>query len=344
MSIRIMRFVRGRTWGIAAICAAWVVAWPMLALESTRGLRGVLDLSRDRGAYDLLALFYSGSEFVLYAALFLACLVLFRTILGAALWWDRERRALAALRWALKVRSVWVCAALALVLAFAMAISPYGWRDWLMIAAFCLFLLTVVAAWFITGHPETLMRERDIGGWRPYWPGGRAVVAVLSLSLASDVALKLLAIGVGDSAGVWAQIAIWIATTPIEIVVSLIGCAIWFGYRRRASLAEAWTALRSWPFLGAYLGLYAYMLVAACLVAVPMMVAASISIYIAPQYGNLESLPHVLRGLDRIGRALEESMWLFALLPFVVWLGFANNRLVFRDGLDGRLGPDAPDR
>ncbi len=342
MSMR--RALRARTWTLAALCAGWVVAWPMLALESTRGLRGILDVSRDRGAYDLVALFYSGSDFVLYAALFLACLVLFRAMLGAAVWLDRDRRALAALRWALKVRSVRVCAAVALLLVLGIAISPNDWRDGLMTAAFCLFLLTVVAALFITGHPETLMRERDIGGWRAYWPGRRAVVAVLLFSLACDVALKFLAIGVGGSAGVWAQIAVWIVTISIDVVVSLIGCAIWFGYRRRASLAEAWAALRRWSFLGAYLGLYAYMIVAACLVVVPMMVVASVSIYIAPQYGNFESLPHVLRWLDGIGRMLEDSTWLFAMLPVALWLAFAHNRLVFRDGLAGRLGPDAPNR
>lgn len=344
-----MTSVRARMWGLAAICAAWVVAWPLLALESTRGLRGILGLSRDRGAYDLLALVYTGHESVVYAALFLASLVLFRAMLGVAFWFDRDRRALDALRWALDVRSVRAGFVVVLVFLFAMSFAPERWRDALWIAAWCFFLLALVVSRFAVGCPTTLVRDRDVGGWRLYWPGAGAVLVIAALWLISDLGLKLLAGVVADGSGAWMQAAMQAIVLPVEFALGLLGAAIWFGYRRGASLVQAWAALRRGSFLRAYLGSGVYGAVVACLLAAPILVVSLISIFIAPHYSDLMStepgaLPWLLQRLDRLGQGFRADGWGLVLLPLMIWIGFADNRLIFRDGLGDRLGPDAPSR
>lgn len=47
---------RVKAWAIAAACALWVALWPLSLLEGTRGSPGLLDRSRDRGAYDFVAI------------------------------------------------------------------------------------------------------------------------------------------------------------------------------------------------------------------------------------------------------------------------------------------------
>lgn len=347
MPIPAMASVRARIWGLAALCAAWVVGWPLSALESTRGLRGMLDFSGDRGAYDLLALVHAGPESVLYAALFLVCLVSFRAMLGVVLWLDRDRRALDALRWAFGVRSVRASFVAVFAFLLAMLLVPEHWRDPLRTVALCVLLAAFVVSRFAIGCPTTLLRDRDVGGWRLYWPGVGALIAITVLWAVSDPGLKLLAAAIAEDSGFWAQAAIQAIVVPVDMVFVLVQAAIWFGYRRGASLAQAWAALRQWRFLRAYLGSGVYVALGGCLAAVPIIVTLLMAMYVAPQYGDPISTQSgsqfwLLQCLNRLGLAFRDDGWAFVLLPLIVWMGFADNRLIFRDGLGDRLGPEAP--
>lgn len=304
-----------KAWAVAALCALWGVAWPMVLLESTKGLRGLLGLSRDRGAYDLVAILYRGSDVVLYLWLFLLALVVFRLMLGLARWLDRERRVPMALRWALRVHSVrWSFAAIA-VWAILVWVSPGAWEDALTVVAIGLYFVPLILSAFIASRPQTLLQAEDVGGWRPYWPGWRAMFVILGLFLIS-LALEASADLARSFAVSGAKLAIWASTMPLEIALDLVSAAAWFGYCSFGAFASTGRALGRWRFLRVYLGGYVYMAIAGCLVAVPIMVVAMVMVYIGPQYEDMART---------LGQPLPGGMQVFlhAVVDSAVWSGCA---------------------
>jgi hypothetical protein len=331
---------------MAAMCALWVVFWPLLLLESTRGLPGVLGLSRDRGAYDLVAIAYRGPDAVLALALFLAALLAFRTLFGLAHWLDRDRRVPAAWGWALRVHSVRWSLAFIPVWIMVAWMAPQSWRDPLEVVALGLFLLFIPAA-FVCGRPQTLLQTRTVGGWLPWWPGWRAVLFVLMLSLLSELADALCKL----VAAWWpaVEVVFWITSIPLEVAVALTSAVVWFGYRRRAALATALGTLVRPDFLRSYLGGYAYMGIVAGLVVAPVLVLAVVRSYIGPQYEDMAHttgtrLPIALQMFIASGHRFDGPVGQCLLLPLLLPIRFAEQRLIFVEGLRGILGPDAPAR
>lgn len=334
-------------WMIALAGAAWVAAWPILALDSTRGLPGVLGLSSDRGALELLSLFYTGPEFVLYAAFFLALLVALRSALGLAGALDRHGRAWAAIRWAGAVHAVRTIFVIGALLCIAIVFAPEPWRQAVEIAALCIAALTLAAIPFLSTHPATLRRDTDVGGWRLYWPGGWALVAAAGLVLFANLGLPSVGHLAGEGRSGWVYAAIALPVFALQIALELTASALWFGYRRRPSLSRACAALRRREFLFGYLGFYVYASILGALVLVPPIVCTAVLIYIAPHYQAAaqttgEPLPALLQGLAHLGQRMVPGNFFYVLLPLIGWGYFASQRLVFRDGLSAALGPEAP--
>lgn len=334
-------------WMIASAGAVWVAAWPILALDSTRGLPGVLGLSNDRGALELLSLVYTGREFVLYAAFFLAALVALRSALGLAGALDRNGRAWAAIRWAVAVRAVRAIFGVGALAGLGVVLAPEPWLRLVEAAALCIAALTLAAIPFLSTHPATLRRDTDVGGWRPYWPGGWAMVGVTGLVLFANLGLASAAHIAGEALGGWGYTAMVLPVFALQLALELTASAIWFGYRRRPSLTRASAALRRREFLFGYLGFYVYASILGALVLVPPIVCTALLVYIAPHYQAVaqttgEPLPALLQGLAHLGQRMAPANFFYALLPFIGWGYFASQRLVFRDGLSAALGPEAP--
>ena len=334
-----------KTWGIAALCALWIVAWPGALLESTRGLRGILDLSRDRGAYDLVAILYRGSDLVLYLWLFMAVLVVFRLILELAVWLDEERRVPMAMGWALRVHSVRWSFVLVAAWAILVGASPDTWRDALSSVAIGLYFVPLILSGFIASHPQTLVREKDVGGWRPYWPGMRSILVIAGLSVLTMGVEESVSL-VGAHAGSGAKQAMWIVAMLLETALDLAIAAVWFGYWAPGAPVRAWRALARWSFLRVYFGGYIYVFIAACLLAAPLLTLPMVATYIGPQYDDMarttgQPLPEMLQCFLYASARFSGLVGTCLTLPFMLSLAFAERRLVFREGLSGVLGPDA---
>lgn len=330
---------------MAGICALWVVFWPLSLLESTRGLPGLLDLSRDRGAYDLVAILYRGPDALLALTLFLAVLLAFRTLFGLAYWLDRDRRVPAAWGWALRVDSVRWSLAFSPLWVMVAWVAPQSWRDALEAVALGVLLLCIFAV-FVCGRPQTLLQAQGVGGWRPWWPGWRAVLIVLMLSLLSDVVNALYALAAA-SIGPAVQAVFWITSIPLELAIALASAAVWFGYRRPVAFGVALRALGRADFLRSYLGGYAYMGIAAGLVLAPVLVLTVVRVYIGPQYEDMAHtagtrLPVALQVFISTGHHFDGRIGQCLLLPLLLPILFAEQRLIFVEGLRGVLGPDAP--
>jgi hypothetical protein len=339
--------MRMRTWALAGLCAMWVVSWPMLLLESTRGLPGLLDMSRDRGAYDLVAIVYRGPDGVLGLSLFLAALLAFRTLLGLAQWLDRDRRVLAAWHWALRVHSVRWSLAFGLLWGMVAWMAPQPWRDALEAVALGVLLLYIFAV-FVCGRPQTLLQAQGVGGWRPWWPGWHAVLIVLMLSLLSDVVNALYALAAAPI-GPAIRAVFWITSIPLGVAIALISAAVWFGYRHPVALTAALRTLVRRDFLRSYLAGYAYMSIAAGLALAPVMVLTVVRVYIGPQYEDMAHtvgirLPVALQVFISTGHHFDGGVGQCLLLPLLLSILFAEQRLIFVEGLRGILGPDAPAR
>ncbi|MBW8849553.1 MAG: hypothetical protein JF600_02115 [Xanthomonadales bacterium] len=340
---------RVKVWAIAAACALWVALWPLSLLEGTRGSPGLLDLSRDRGAYDFVAILYRGPDVVVHLSLFLVAWLAFRAMFGLALWLDRERRMVAAARWALRVHSVRWSFALVAIWAIVVGVAPATWREPLGRVAAVLVFLPMLAAHFITGRPQTLLQAGDVGGWRPWWPGWRAaVLVVVGLPLLSDGVEVLGAIVAGP--GGWAVEAVSAsAVFPLQIAIDLMAAAVWFGYGRTPAFARAWRGLCRPDFLRSYLAGYVFLGIATCLALAPILVLGVLLVYIAPQYEDMarttgSELPAVLQALLRLAHRFDGPAGHLLLLPLLLAFGFAERRLVFVNGLGGELGPEAGSR
>ncbi len=336
-----------RRWWPALLCAAWAMSWPLLMLESSRGLPGIMFFRGDRGLYDLLDVFFQGPSWRWHLSVFLVAVLGFRALFGISAWLDRDGRAVAALRWAFAARSLrWMLLAMVLFVLAALVL-PSLMRVMSSGIGMSLALIAYIAAYFFVWNPKTLQREHLIEWWRPYWPGLIAAVLVLVLSLVANAGLKLLAAWWGEGRSVWAQ-GLWgVGTLMVDIALTLTIYAIWFGYRRRSALRAAWSRLFRLDMLRAYLGFLVLEMIGFLLIAIPVMVSSIVAIYFEPQYlswGETHTIhfSSLFQHMAAAGRGfVVNHLWVFFGLPLGLFFAFVEARLVFRDGLGAELGPQA---
>jgi hypothetical protein len=336
-----------RRWWYAALCAAWMTSWPLLVLESSRGMPGIISFRGDRGLYDLLEMVFQGPVWQLHLAVFLAFALIFRALLGAAAWLDRDGRAANTLRWVWAGRSLRRLALSAMILAVAMLALPSEARHIAGMASVLFALLASVVGYFFVWNPQTLQRESLAAWWRPHWPGWKTTAAVFALMLTASAGLDVAALWWGQDRRAWLQFLGWAASFLAEIALTLTAYAIWFGYRRRNALRTVWSRMCRLDLLRAYIALDVYSAIVFFLVAAPVLVSTIVAIYFEPQFQDWatahgERLPWLFQSIAAAGRGFREDLvWLVFVLALGMLWAFAEARLIFHDGLGAELGPDA---
>jgi hypothetical protein len=324
-----------------------MTSWPLLVLESSRGLPGIMSLRGDRGIYELLEIVFQGPAWQLHLAVFLAFVLIFRALLAIAAWLDRDGRAVSALRWVWAARSFRRLVFLIMILAIAMLALPSDARHIAGMVGVLFALLASVVGFFFAWNPQTLQREVLVAWWRPHWPGWKTVALVFALSLTANAGLDLAVLWWGEDRRVWLQCLEWVASFLAEIALTFTAYAIWFGYRRRNALRTVWSRLRRLDLLRAYIALDVYSAIVFLLVAAPVLVSSIVAIYFEPQFqgwaeSHGERLPWLLRNIAAAGRGFREDfVWMILVLQLGLLWVFAEARLIFHHGLSAELGPDA---
>ncbi len=324
-----------------------MTSWPLLVLESSRGMPGIMSFRGDRGIYDLLDIVFQGPAWQLHLAVFLAFALIFRALLGTAAWLDHDGRAANMLRWVWAARSLRRLALMAMILAVAVLALPSEARHIAGLVGMLFVFLMFVSAYFFAWNPHTLQGETLVAWWRPHWPGWKTVALVFALSMTASAGLDVAALWWGEGRRVWLLCLGWAASFLAEIALTFTAYAIWFGYRRRSALHTAWSRLCRPDLLRAYIALDVYSRIVFLLVAAPVLVSSIVPIYFEPQFQDWanthgERLPWLFQSVAAAGRGFREDfVWAVLVLPLGLLWAFAEARLVFHDGLGAELGPDA---
>lgn len=321
-------------WLLAAgVYAAWCTGSAWALLETTRSYPGIISMRPGRGgAFEL-------GEFVLHmpawqalACLFLLAFWLVAIVGGLRRLLDPDRLAIDAVFWVLRSKSLWFALAGTVFLSVAGLSFPSDAGGNVIaaseIAGLVVMLLTPFAAW----NARTLRESRLSAWWRPRWPGWQAIVLAVGIAAMGgilELSVSLLP-RLTDSTR-----TLFFANVADEAVSFLAWLFLAIAWIERSTIDSAWRSFLGflhWRRLRPLLWQTLLAAVAAMGVAVPILMAVVLAIYVVPQYeefARVSGTPLIwpLRAMSQVSRRFQELM-LFPAVVVALQLSLAQGRLL----------------
>lgn len=250
--------------------------------------------------------------------------------------WDRDGRARAALAWPSRTPAFWLPGVLWCVGWAGVSFFLHG-REGLDLVAMVVSMLVLVATPFLCLNPSTLDDAAPARWWWPAWPGLGALALCLALwaayTLASFVAGEVIAIGPAT----WTTVLLSVLDELLSACFLVIAIAIWLnrGHWRavRSDLLSIWRN----GFVGEYVWQSVAIAVGLIALAFPLLVAATLAIFVIPQYEQWAhatgaQLPTGLRLLAKAYRANGILLFVLA-VPSGLYFTLVQGRLMRQHGV-----------
>jgi len=256
----------------------------LLLPATTLGYPGLISGQGALGALDIATSLVNRPLWLLIITLMLATLVLALWVGGLRRWFDPEGLAADALRWVVASRRLNL--ALAGIVVAGLVVLGLGGAE----SAMVLWAVFGLASWavdlllpFWVWRTEVLSQARPDIGYKPFWPGGMAVFALL-VSLFAYLVLPFTAVLLAFtgsfviSASYGLGVFLLSLLLPIWVALHFINRSQMRNVRADLVWALRWRYLRSWLWL-----LLVGVLVTS-LMMLPVLEASLLSIYVMPQY------------------------------------------------------------
>lgn len=268
-------------------------------------------------------------------AVFLASMLPPLLLSALAGWWDNRGRAMEAILWPLRSPIFWLPCLLWLTGGMTLLLFADSQEVELVVIAVSAIALATVP--FLCMNPSTLDASSTSHWWRPGWPGWRALrwcLVIWVVCAATSFVLEKL----GDITSVaWLTILLSMLDELISSFALVMIVAIWLN---RGRMQRAWADLVRIArngFIGEFV--WQSLLIALILVisAVPFFVAMIELVFVLPQYQQWvettgKQLPFWLSLLSE-ARPEGLALLMVAAVPFGLYLGFAQGRLMRQHGV-----------
>lgn len=328
-------------WILAALgFAVWCTATVWGLLELTRPYPGIVSMKPGRGAFELSEAAFHMPAGKALLVLFLIAFFVVMTVGGLRRLLDPDRMAVDAVLWVLRSKTLWLALAGTVLLSVAGLSFPSGTGDYVIgaseIAGLVFMFLTPFAAW----NARTLRESRLSAWWRPRWPGWQAIVLAVGIAAMGgilELSVSLLP-RLTDSTR-----TLFFANVADEAVSFLAWLFLAIAWIERSTIEAAWRSFLRflhWRRLRALLWQTLLAAVVAMGVAVPILMAVVLAIYVVPQYeefARVSGVPLIwpLRAMWQVSRRLQELM-LFPAVLVALQFGLAQGRLLVSLGIADR--------
>lgn len=320
-------------WLLAAgAYAAWCTGTVWALLETTRPYPGIISMRPGRGAFELSDFFLHMPAWQALACLFLIAFALMALVGGLRRWLDPDRFAIDAVFWVLRSKSLWLASAVAVVLTIVGLAIPSNSSDVvagiIQIAELIVMLLTPFAAW----NAATLQRTGLSAWWRLCWPGWQAILLVFCVVAIDSIFQAAIFVLPRLVESAWSLVALNVVDEIVSFLGWLLVAIAWI---ERASTRRAWRSFLGflrWRRLRGILWQSLLTAVLAVGVAVPVLMAAMLVIYVVPQYGEWAKsgampLSWPLHALIQVARRAE-ALWLLPAVIVMFQVSLAQGRLL----------------
>jgi len=331
-------------WILAALgFAVWCTGSVWGLLETTRSYPGIISMKPGRGAFELSEAALHMPAWQALACLFLLAFASMATVGGLRRWLDPDRLAIDAVFWVMRSKSLWLALAGTILLSVAGLLLPSDSRDNVVggieVAALVVMLLTPFAAWNAT----TLRRRELSAWWRLRWPGWDVLLLVLMLISGGVAVDAAFFIGIFHAAwitGPWVAVLRACLSETASFLAWLLIAVVWI---ERTTISAGWRSFLGflrWRRLRPLLWQTMIAAVVGIGVAIPILMATVLLVYVVPQYEELAKsggtpLSWFLRSIAQLTR--QPSWWWFPLAAVGgLWTNLAEGRLLALLGADDR--------